>query len=476
MGRLPSELEDKRQRLLGAARRGAFESYVRHGRVPDVYSRIAEMASEAKRLNTDVSLDALAANRPIGRPTTHYVWRTAGDAKVRGSHVARNGQIFSWANPPEHGHPGHEPNCRCWPEPYCGDPAVPDALLKLVPERRVNTDPGILWASIDTLTRPDGTLAASVVRMHDGTSIDSTFVGSSVDQLVTLPTRNTVRVRTEDGTQSIHAGGDVPLLQSKWTANGPIVTRTRRRLAFLIDDPLGPDLYFDPLQNELEPDPIFDPNPMGGLLGPDGMGPGAIGAALLLLYLMRQAEPESMGAGKQDIAHVAFRAWTNGEGLDGKTVPVPIAVGSFTEEQARQACPLLPQVQAWTDRAAFQLLLERPDLNGQSAGIALHGLVKAEVDAAKREFPFFYRGVWTELSMDRHGELIRYGAHDSSRLDVIDVRSPEEPTIVCDFEVKTGDARLGAKQRSDYIARLAPRYPGATIYVFKVTPTPPPPK
>jgi SPP1 gp7 family putative phage head morphogenesis protein len=148
MGWLSRKLEEKRLRLLTAARRGAFESYMRHGRVPEAYERIAAVASEAKALNTDVSLEALGPRLPAWRPTTHYVWRTVGDSRVRGSHATRNGQIFAWANPPEHGHPGHEPNCRCWPEPYYGDPAVPDALLKMVPERRVNTDPDVLWPAL----------------------------------------------------------------------------------------------------------------------------------------------------------------------------------------------------------------------------------------------------------------------------------------------------------------------------------------
>lgn len=45
-----------------------------------------------------------------------YIWRTVGDGKVRSSHADRNGKVFSWVNPPEGGHPGEAPNCRCWAE------------------------------------------------------------------------------------------------------------------------------------------------------------------------------------------------------------------------------------------------------------------------------------------------------------------------------------------------------------------------
>ncbi|MEM6780497.1 MAG: colicin E3/pyocin S6 family cytotoxin [Pseudomonadota bacterium] len=53
-----------------------------------------------------------------------YVWRTVGDGKVRGAHAAREGQVFSWDNPPDGGHPGEDYNCRCWAQKYVpGDPA-----------------------------------------------------------------------------------------------------------------------------------------------------------------------------------------------------------------------------------------------------------------------------------------------------------------------------------------------------------------
>ncbi|MBF0247400.1 MAG: minor capsid protein [Alphaproteobacteria bacterium] len=46
-----------------------------------------------------------------------YIWRTVGDGNVRSSHAARDGQVFSWDHPPEGGHPGEAPNCRCRAEP-----------------------------------------------------------------------------------------------------------------------------------------------------------------------------------------------------------------------------------------------------------------------------------------------------------------------------------------------------------------------
>lgn len=47
------------------------------------------------------------------RPTTHYIWRTRRDGKVRSTHAAREGQVFSWNDPPQGGNPGEDYGCRC---------------------------------------------------------------------------------------------------------------------------------------------------------------------------------------------------------------------------------------------------------------------------------------------------------------------------------------------------------------------------
>lgn len=78
----------------------------------------------------DISLKAMTEDRP----TTHYIWRTQGDDKVRPEHAAREGQVFAWddpAIPP----PGTEYGCRCTATPYPGivdppiEPVYPELLL-----------------------------------------------------------------------------------------------------------------------------------------------------------------------------------------------------------------------------------------------------------------------------------------------------------------------------------------------------------
>jgi len=78
------------------------------------------------------------------RPTTHYIWRTRGDDKVRPSHAANNGRIFAWDNPPETGHPGEDYGCRCWAEPYA--PSMNEHIEIVLSDV---TDTGAAWNSRD---------------------------------------------------------------------------------------------------------------------------------------------------------------------------------------------------------------------------------------------------------------------------------------------------------------------------------------
>lgn len=74
---------------------------------------------------TEVGRTATELNRAraehIG--STHFIWRTAGDADVRKRHRHLNGKAFAWDDPPVAGEkgerylPGAGPNCRCFAEP-----------------------------------------------------------------------------------------------------------------------------------------------------------------------------------------------------------------------------------------------------------------------------------------------------------------------------------------------------------------------
>lgn len=81
----------------------------------------------------DVSIKMLLkAQVATQHETPYYIWRTAGDGKVRPSHAANEGRVFAWDRPPETGNPGDAPNCRCWAEPYYGaspEPGLESSIL-----------------------------------------------------------------------------------------------------------------------------------------------------------------------------------------------------------------------------------------------------------------------------------------------------------------------------------------------------------
>ena len=127
-----SRNNDDRARLQDKARQRAFSTYLRYGRM-----RVGGTPpAEQKAINP---LQALSAVGALPRPTRHYMWLTTGDDRVRTSHALNHGRIFAWNAPPPGGHPGSEPNCRCWPVPYFGDPSVPDNLQPLQHAYQVDT-------------------------------------------------------------------------------------------------------------------------------------------------------------------------------------------------------------------------------------------------------------------------------------------------------------------------------------------------
>lgn len=103
---------------------------------PDLYRKAFQ---EYLRKGTPIEWSVKQA-----RPTTHYIWRTRGDEKVRPSHAANDGKIFSWDSPPPTGHPGEDYGCRCTAEPY-----QPDISEHLEVTLGDVFDTGTAWTSWD---------------------------------------------------------------------------------------------------------------------------------------------------------------------------------------------------------------------------------------------------------------------------------------------------------------------------------------
>jgi SPP1 gp7 family putative phage head morphogenesis protein len=91
-GRRASEFEQVVQDRLGVGRRRA--------------ALIAR--DQIGKLNGEITK---ARHMELG--ITHYEWSTSNDERVRPEHVALDGQVFSYANPPDEGNPGMPINCRC---------------------------------------------------------------------------------------------------------------------------------------------------------------------------------------------------------------------------------------------------------------------------------------------------------------------------------------------------------------------------
>jgi len=78
------------------------------------------------RTETTRAATALTQARAQTIQSTHYIWRTVHDGRVRQKHRELDGKVFAWDNPPiaseddqpvVHAHPGEIYNCRCRPEP-----------------------------------------------------------------------------------------------------------------------------------------------------------------------------------------------------------------------------------------------------------------------------------------------------------------------------------------------------------------------
>jgi SPP1 gp7 family putative phage head morphogenesis protein len=94
-------------------------------------TRSAQLQTDVESiLNTSVNRARLIARDQIGKLNGQldrqkqteagiesYVWRGSLDERERPAHVAREGDVFRWDQPPPDGNPGQPVQCRCSPEP-----------------------------------------------------------------------------------------------------------------------------------------------------------------------------------------------------------------------------------------------------------------------------------------------------------------------------------------------------------------------
>jgi len=98
----------------------ALENLANGGTAKQLQQRLTEDFGIAKRRAKTIARDQtskltgdLNRFRQQQSGVEKYRWSTSRDERVRATHRANEGKIFSWDDPPATGHPGHEVNCRC---------------------------------------------------------------------------------------------------------------------------------------------------------------------------------------------------------------------------------------------------------------------------------------------------------------------------------------------------------------------------
>jgi hypothetical protein len=464
MGILPPRLNEKRRQIGKLAGAKAFESFLRHGRVPAVYTELVE-ATETEQKFLDFFRPNISA-KALGddRPTMFYTWRTVHDDRVRSSHAANDGRVFGWADPPPTGHPGTEPNCRCWPEPYHGDPARSDDSLLLTREVRAGNDDEP-WSSVETLRRPNGSLAEALVVASDGVRVRSTYRGDRVTHEVTLADDRKVMVESVNGIQTIYLGEQRnPVSHSRWGSDGLIVKRPRVAFSGNLGDLLDLDDFDDllDLEGPLDDDVLPIGNPFN--FDPDDPLADALwyaGAALLMAGSRRSAKTDNVVA-------VGYKVWEKNE----VRRLVATSVQILSKEQIEQTCKRLGDVQAWTDEAAKALAALKPTMLPREWGTQVHKWVEQRIKALQLEAPELYADLSAERSFDPSPTTpiprATYGQLGSWRLDVVEEVRED---LFCVYDIKTGKRGIEKQQRDGAFTSIEKLRPGATILVIEVRPT-----
>lgn len=103
-------------KIVQAVRKGTPTATLRE-LIRDEYGVTQRRAQLIARDQIEKLNGQLTAQRQRSIGVQSYRWRGVLDTRERDEHVAREGRIFSWDEPPYDGHPGEPINCRCWAEP-----------------------------------------------------------------------------------------------------------------------------------------------------------------------------------------------------------------------------------------------------------------------------------------------------------------------------------------------------------------------
>lgn len=114
-------IDDETMRRIRQALTARITGSVNHARLAkDLIAEIQAITEKEKRRAELIARDQLGKlHGQINRRKQEslgideYEWETSHDERVRDSHKALQGKVFSWSKPPPEGHPGYPIRCRC---------------------------------------------------------------------------------------------------------------------------------------------------------------------------------------------------------------------------------------------------------------------------------------------------------------------------------------------------------------------------
>ena len=150
----------------------------------------------------------------------------------------------------------------------------------------------------------------------------------------------------------------------------------------------------------------------------------------------------------------------------------------LNEDQLREVCKKIKDVQGYTDEAYAKALSEGKDLTNSQRGTEVHWRVEQAVKAANEpnfEAEISHVKSWEETGeepkpeppADNNEGVVRYGTPKSIRIDVFE----KKENVVCIYDIKTGDKRgLSPARMMELAASVAGKYGAVRFLVTEVRP------
>lgn len=185
-----------------------------------------------------------------------------------------------------------------------------------------------------------------------------------------------------------------------------------------------------------------------------------------MLFNILLQEPASLGAGATDVPVLVYRIWQSEAGA----APV-LVTETLTKEQVTRWCPHAVEVQSFIDLAAQEWAPLVPTMNASVLGTNIHMSAKRNLDAAKLANPVSYANMFAEVSLDLEEPDdpsiigVTYGTTGSTRLDVMELVSPERG---CVYDYKTGQAGLTTARVLKIIRAWNARFPNVPVMILEM--------